>query len=82
MPSEKIKPKLNVLAGLRVMRGLTQSDLAKVIGKSQCWYWMIESGMVNPSESDAKKIAEALGVNVDSLFPLSEEAAVDLMLVR
>jgi len=59
-----------LLKSARAMKGLTQSDLAERIGRSQSWLSQIEQGMLQPSEVDQALICRALGASPDAVFPL------------
>jgi transcriptional regulator with XRE-family HTH domain len=50
------------IAELREKRGLTLSQLAKLVGMSKSALWAIEQGKVSPTISTLWKIANALGV--------------------
>ncbi len=61
-------------ATLRLSRGLSQTQLAELIGTSQPHIAKIEAGKVNLLFATAVKIAEALGVSVDTLVPFIKVA--------
>jgi transcriptional regulator with XRE-family HTH domain len=52
----------------RWFRGLTQRELAARSGLSPNTIFSIENGISGGSPSTARKIADALGVNVDDLL--------------
>ncbi len=54
---------------LREGRGWSQAELAVYAGSSQPTVNQIETGKRNPSTATLEKLAEALGVEVGSLFP-------------
>lgn len=56
------------LRALRKARGLTLSDLAQVLGRSVGWLSQVERDLSEPSISDLRQIAEALGVPMSLLF--------------
>ena len=60
------------LKSARAMKGLTQADLAKRIGRSQSWLSQIEQGTLQPSEVDQALICRTLRVTPDAIFPLLE----------
>lgn len=60
------------LKSARALKGLTQADLAKRIGRSQSWLSQVEQGTSQPSEVDQALICRALRVTPDAIFPLSE----------
>ncbi|WP_311482236.1 helix-turn-helix transcriptional regulator [uncultured Anaerococcus sp.] len=51
----------------RQILGLTQKQLADIVGISGAFMSLIEQGKNNPSEENLKKIAEALNVSVEEL---------------
>lgn len=52
------------IIGLRVKLGLTQAQLAKMIGTGQSAIARLESGEYNPSLALLKRIADATGTKV------------------
>jgi len=58
---------------IRIKKGLSQSELANVIGKDQPSINRLERGNINPSYYYLFEIAEGLGVKVYELFKLEEE---------
>ena len=52
----------------RQYRGLTQSRLAEAAGVRQATISAIENGRVSPSVATARRIADALGCDLDDLF--------------
>lgn len=68
---EKLDPGYQV-ARLRILRGLTQFQLAEMVGTKQPSIARLENGESAPSLSFLEKVAEALGANVKvSLIPKS-----------
>lgn len=61
LPNRRIKT-------LRLLRGLTQRQVAVAVGIAQSSYAMIESGRRYPRKHIAKRLAEFFGVTVDELF--------------
>jgi len=59
----------NRIREFRKKRGLRQIDLARLVGIFQSELSEIERGLRKPSVYLAKKIAKALGVSLDDLFP-------------
>lgn len=55
------------IAELREKRGLTLSQLAKLVGMSKSALWAVEQGRVSPTISTLWKIANALGVTFGEL---------------
>lgn len=60
----------------RKMRGLTQEDLAEMIGLKRAIVSKYESGAVSPSADMLRKMSEALGVTVDYLLADDEPPAM------
>lgn len=56
------------LRALRKSRGLTLSDLSDSLGRSVGWLSQVERDMSEPSISDLRQIAKALGVPMSLLF--------------
>ena len=57
---------------IRVARALlriSQADLAATIGRDRSWISRLETGAVSASATEMAKIAQALELPVDSLFP-------------
>lgn len=53
---------------LRVAKGMTQGELALILGVSQSYVSQVESGEKNCSIDVARKFAKALGVPLPMLF--------------
>ena len=58
--TESMEPGYQV-ARLRIQRGLTQTELAEMVGSHQSSIARLESGRVAPSVSFLQKVVEALG---------------------
>ena len=56
------------IAKFRKEKGITQAQLAELIGTSQQQIAKIERGVVDPRLSTLRRIAEALGCEVPALF--------------
>jgi len=56
------------LRALRKARGMTLSDLAAALGRSVGWLSQVERDISEPSISDLRQIAGALGVPMSMLF--------------
>ena len=56
------------IRALRKSRGLTLSDLAETLGRSVGWLSQVERDLSEPSITDLRHLAEALGVSVSLLF--------------
>ena len=58
---------INPIKKRRKEKGLTQVDLALMVGISQMYISHFETGGLVPSESNVKKITEILGINPETL---------------
>ena len=58
----------NKLRGLRVENGLTQEELAEIIGLSLSTYQRIESGERKITLSEAYQISQLFGKKIDDIF--------------
>lgn len=58
----------NNIAVLRKIKGLSQIELAEMVGISHWWLNHIENGKRKPSLSLVKVIAEKLGVTLNDIF--------------
>lgn len=67
----------NTLKVQRAMRNLTQADLAELSGTTRKSINAIEAGRMVPSALLALKLARALNAPVETLFALTEDAAVE-----
>ena len=56
------------IRALRKARGLTLTDIAAVLNRSVGWLSQVERDLSEPSISDLRQIAEALGVPMSLLF--------------
>lgn len=65
---------VNVRAA-RTIKGLSQQDLANLVGVRQSSIARWETGVVGPSDNHKIALARALGQDVRMLFPLFAEAA-------
>jgi putative transcriptional regulator len=63
----------NSLRAVRKARGLTQADLAALIGVSRKTVNTVENGVFVPSTLIALKLAAALDLPVERLFHLTVE---------
>ncbi|MBW7877663.1 MAG: helix-turn-helix transcriptional regulator [Candidatus Cloacimonetes bacterium] len=62
-----IKKGMSLLAAWRTYKGLSQTQLAEAIGISQSAVAQSEKEGAKPRKSTLKKIAEALGVDVEQI---------------
>ena len=58
----------NKLIELREQKGLTQEEVAEIVGISRSFYSLIESGLRNPTYGLAKKIAHFFNEDIENLF--------------
>ena len=68
---------VNRLKVHRAMRDLTQGDLADLAGITRKSINAIETGRMIPSVLLALRIARALGVTVEAIFTLDDQAPAD-----
>lgn len=59
----------NSLRAYRVKKLMTQRDLAKASGVTQVTISFIENGLSEPMDLTMEKLARALKVEVEKLFP-------------
>lgn len=62
---DKVKNNISVI---RKRKGISQKELAEMVGITHWWLNHIESGKRNPSLAIAKSIAERLGVGMKDIF--------------
>jgi len=61
---------------LRLNKGMTQDELADVTGIKQATISDIERGKIkNPSVDTAIRLAKALTVSIEEIFPVNKPAA-------
>ena len=63
---------LNRIKHYRSERGLTQAELAALVGVTRKTVNTVENGIFTPSALLAIKLAQALGVSVEKLFSISD----------
>lgn len=56
------------LIKLRKERGMTQQQVAEILGITRSFYGMIETGDRNPTLELAKRIAELFQVEIEQIF--------------
>ena len=61
---------VNHLRDARALRGLTQADLATLVGVSRKTINTVENGIFVPSTVLSLRLARALGTSVEALFQL------------
>ena len=67
----------NRLKKLRKEKGLTQSDLAKVLNTNQSQYGKYENGKTNLSIENAQILADYFGVTLPYLLGLDDDSCID-----
>lgn len=73
--AEELEPAYQV-ARLRIMRGLSQEQLAELVGTKQPSIARLESGKVEPRLSFLRRVVEALGGRLEvRIAPLEEAPA-------
>jgi putative transcriptional regulator len=65
-------PLLTTLKAARTAAGLTQADLAELVGVTRKTINTVENGVFVPSTVLALKVARALGTSVEALFQLPD----------
>jgi predicted transcriptional regulator len=70
--AEELEPGYQI-ARLRILRGLTQRQLAEMVGTHQPSIARLENGSAVPSFSFLTRIAEALGAKIELKFVLEEK---------
>jgi putative transcriptional regulator len=63
---------LNRIKELRTERGLTQAELAELVGVTRKTVNTVENAVFTPSALLAIKLARALQVSVEELFSISD----------
>ena len=59
---------MNLLKAEREKKGLTQANMAQLLGISRSFYGLIEKGCRQPTYGLATKIADLFGAKVDAIF--------------
>ncbi len=59
---------MNALRAFRVLYGLNQEELARIVGRSQAWVSRVERGQLLPQREQAKKLAKVLKVDPAAFF--------------
>ncbi|MDU9399029.1 helix-turn-helix transcriptional regulator [Pseudomonas sp. zfem003] len=57
----------DTIKSLRLKKGLTQKQLAQIIGTSQPQIAKLEKGLGDPLQSTCRRLREALGISADEL---------------
>lgn len=68
---ERLQPEYAVISAMieaRIKKGITQKKLAEKMGTKQSVISRLESGRANPSVEFLKKLAQALGSNLEIKF--------------
>lgn len=73
--AEELEPAYQI-ARLRILRGLTQEQLAKLVGTRQPSIARLESGRIEPRLSFLRRVAQALSARLEvRIVPLEEVVA-------
>jgi transcriptional regulator with XRE-family HTH domain len=67
MASKSVYANRRLFKALRALKGMSQADLARAVGKSRPWISLIEIDRHRPKPEDLKKLAEVLGVDPEIL---------------
>ena len=59
---------MNTLKVFRILYGLKQEELGRIIGRSQPWVSLVEGGKLLPQEKEARKVAKALKLDPEAFF--------------
>lgn len=65
----------NRIKDYRYDRGMTQTELAKLVGVRRETIYNLENGKYNPSLSLAWKIADVFGATIEDVFTVQLEPA-------
>jgi transcriptional regulator with XRE-family HTH domain len=60
---------MNKLRDVRVLKRIIQFQLRIATGIHQSKISMIENGLIEPRDDEKKKLAKALGVRAEEIFP-------------
>lgn len=71
--TEELEP-AHEIARLRILRGLTQEQLAALVGTKQPGIARLESGAIEPRLPFLRKVAAALGARLEIRFVPTQEA--------
>ena len=72
----------SALIRLRLAKGLTQEELARVLNTKQASIARLESGSLLPSLSMVKKVADALDAEVEIKLQPRHQSATDTLVAR
>lgn len=72
LANEFLSDETNSLSKVRLLRGFSQQQLARIIGTSQPHIANLEAGKLEPKFSTVTKIADALGLSLDEIRPMIE----------
>ena len=64
----------NTVRRHRLMRDMTQNELAEMLGVTRQTVLSIEKGKYTPSIALALRLADVFGVSVETLFQLNKES--------
>ena len=64
-----------MLRAIRLERGYTQAEVAKMAGIAQPTYSNIENGKKNPSINTLKRLARVLGCSIENIIDQDEAPA-------
>jgi transcriptional regulator with XRE-family HTH domain len=60
---------MNRLREIRVVKRITQFQLRLITGIHQSKISLIENGFIEPQDEEKEKLAKALGVSLEEIFP-------------
>ena len=64
---------MTLLEKVRKEKGLRKCDLSRISGINHCQITTYENGYGRPSMQTAQRLASALGVKIDAVFPQYKE---------
>jgi len=73
LPYEPQKGLGEAVRQLREEAAMSQKELAERVGMSPSWVSRIESGQYDPSWGNMRRIAQGLGVSLETLSEISED---------
>ena len=63
---------MNPMKRVRILAGISQVELARRVGRSGSWVSLVERGYLRPFPAMRARIAKALRVPVEELWPEGE----------
>ena len=61
---------MNLFIKMKILeRGISQFELSRIIGVSDAYLSKVIRGWINPTPEISQRIAEALGCQIEEIFP-------------